>query len=260
MFASDHGEYGASHGLRGKGASAYEEAIRVPLIVKDNRGRLTSATSQTRGQLTSSVDLAPLLLTIATGSSNWRREQHYSHIAGRADLASILADPGAPGREYVLHATDEIVTEFAIAPYAADAPLHVVALRSAAAKYTAYNDWPSGGITPLTQGEENELYDYRSHSGRLELHNSAGESPIEATLRAQLERAFRRELREPLPSRLGPAHARGFADYFSTARKNAESATARRRVREERSGVSSEPAPEAHGKVPSRTSPPAKHR
>ena len=41
VFTSDHGEYGASHGLRGKGAGAYEEAIRVPLIVKDPRGVLT---------------------------------------------------------------------------------------------------------------------------------------------------------------------------------------------------------------------------
>ena len=38
LFTSDHGEYGASHGLRGKGAGVYEEAIRVPLIVKDPRG------------------------------------------------------------------------------------------------------------------------------------------------------------------------------------------------------------------------------
>ena len=38
VFTSDHGEYGASHGLRGKGASAYEEGIRVPLLVKDPRG------------------------------------------------------------------------------------------------------------------------------------------------------------------------------------------------------------------------------
>ena len=43
VFTSDHGEYGGSHGLRGKGAAAYEEGIRVPLIVKDPRGVLTSA-------------------------------------------------------------------------------------------------------------------------------------------------------------------------------------------------------------------------
>ena len=31
IFTSDHGEYAGSHGLRGKGAGVYEEAIRVPL-------------------------------------------------------------------------------------------------------------------------------------------------------------------------------------------------------------------------------------
>ena len=75
VFTSDHGEYGASHGLRGKGAGAYEEAIRVPLIVKDPRGVLTSAPERARTQLTSSVDVAPLLLTIASGSDEWRRER-----------------------------------------------------------------------------------------------------------------------------------------------------------------------------------------
>ena len=78
VFTSDHGEYGASHGLRGKGAGVYEEAIRVPLIVKDPRGMLTGAPEVPRKQLSSSVDVAPLLLTIATGSNAWRENPHYS--------------------------------------------------------------------------------------------------------------------------------------------------------------------------------------
>ncbi len=234
LFTSDHGEYGASHGLRGKGASAYEEGIRVPLLVKDPRGVLTSEPELPRTQLTSSVDVAPLLLTIATGSSEWRSDPHYAHLAGRLDLAGILADPAAPGRDYVLHATDETVTEFAIEPYAADAPLHIVALRTPRAKYAVYSNWPETGITPLSRGEEAELYDYSSHSGRLELHNGAGESPLEAQMRAQLELAVANELRAPLPPRLGAAHARGFADYFSTARHDATTAAARRKRRSER--------------------------
>jgi arylsulfatase A-like enzyme len=234
VFTSDHGEYGGSHGLRGKGASAYEEGIRVPLLVKDPRDVLTSSPERVREQLTSSVDLAPLLLTIASGSDDWRREPHYSHIAGRADLAGILADPTAPGRPYVLHATDETVTEFAIEPYAADAPLHVVALRTPAAKLATYTNWPAEGIEPLSRGEEHELYDYSTQSGRLELHNSASQSALEEPLQAELERAFRDELRRPLPPRLTAAHARGFADYFSTARTAAAAAAARRKLRSER--------------------------
>jgi arylsulfatase A-like enzyme len=234
VFTSDHGEYGASHGLRGKGASAYEECIRVPLIVKDQRGLLTTAPETQRTQLSSSVDLAPLLLTIGTGSNDWRSDPHYSHIAGRLDLAAILADPTAPGRDLVLHATDETVTEFAVEPYAADAPLHIVAVRSAQGKFATYSNWPYEGITPQSEGQETELYDYSTHSGRLELHSSAGTSPLEEAMRAEYERAFHDELREPLPPRLVGAHARGFADYFSTARQASLKAAARRKRREER--------------------------
>jgi arylsulfatase A-like enzyme len=234
LFTSDHGEYGASHGLRGKGASAYEEGIRVPLLVKDLRGQLTTAPEQTRTQLTSSVDVVPLLLTIATGSAHWRHDPHYSHIAARLDLASILADPEAPGRPFVLHATDETVTEFAIEPYAADAPLHIVAMRTPEAKFATYSNWPYEGILPVSEGQEVELYDYTTQNGRLELHNSAGHSALEEGLRAEYELAFKQELRGPLPPRLVPAHARGFADYFSTARHASVSAAARRKRLTER--------------------------
>src|ERR1041384_4213423 len=87
IVTADHGEYGASHGLRGKGAAAYEEAIRVPLIVKDPRGRLTASPEAPRTQLTSSVDVAPLLLTIASGGPAWRTERRYAHLARRHDLS-----------------------------------------------------------------------------------------------------------------------------------------------------------------------------
>ena len=234
LFTSDHGEYGASHGLRGKGAAAYEEGIRVPLIVRDPRGLLTSSPEATRTQLTSSVDVAPLLLTIGTGSEAWRSDPHYEHIAGRLDLARILADPRAPGRSHVLHATDEVVTEFAIEPYAADAPLHVVALRTPRAKYVTYSHWPEEGITPIAAGREAELYDYASHGGRLEVQNTAGSSPLEEQLLSGSERAVAEELRAPLPSRMSEARRRGFTDYFSTARGAAEAAILSRRARSER--------------------------
>jgi len=75
IFTADHGEYGGSHGLRGKGGGAYDECIRVPLIVKDPTGTYTRAPHRVRTQLTSSVDIAPLLLTIAHGSDLWRAER-----------------------------------------------------------------------------------------------------------------------------------------------------------------------------------------
>jgi arylsulfatase A-like enzyme len=234
LFTSDHGEYGGSHGLRGKGAGAYEEAIRVPLLVRDNRGLLTQSPETTRTQLTSSVDLAPLLLTIATGSDAWRREARYEHLAERADLAAILADPNAPGRPYVMHTTDETVTEFAVEPYAADAPRHVIALRTPDAKYATYSDWEPDGIALAIDGQERELYDYGEDAGRLELHNSADESTLEGPLSTTLEDAIERELRQPLPEYLAGAQAHGFSDYFATARTASSNAAAARERRAEK--------------------------
>jgi arylsulfatase A-like enzyme len=234
LFTSDHGEYGASHGMRGKGGGAYEEAIRVPLIVRDLRDQITAAPAQPRTGLTSSVDVAPLLLDLATGSAAWREDSHYSHIASRHDVASMLSDPKAPGRDYVLHATDETVTEFAIEPYAAAAPLHVVALRTPEAKYATYSNFAPGSLDAQKAGRETELYDYSTPEGRMELRNEAGRSPLEAHLSAQMQRAVRDELHEPLPKRFHGAHRRGLSDYFKTAGRAAEKATERRRERAER--------------------------
>lgn len=145
----------------------------------------------------------------------------------------MLTDPAAPGRDFVLHATDETVTEFAIEPYAADAPIHVAAMRTPDAKFALYSHWPEEGIEPLTAGEEAELYDYSTHRGRLEVENVADRSALEAPLREQFQKAFVHELRRPLPDRLKAAHGRGFADYFATARRSVAAATARRRARVE---------------------------
>lgn len=234
VFTSDHGEYGASHGMRGKGAAAYEEALRVPLIVKDLRGILAAAPAQPRTALTSSVDFAPLLLSIATGSSSWRREPRYGHIAHRHDLAAMLTDPTAPGRPYVLHCTDEIVTEFAIELYAAEAPLHVTAMRTPDAKYALYSNWSPHSNTILSAGQEGELYDYSTLAGRLEIESLAGAGDLQPMLHAQLESAIYNELREPLPSYLQSAQQEGYADYYGKAQEAAIKATIMRRKLERR--------------------------
>ncbi|HUA10725.1 MAG TPA: sulfatase-like hydrolase/transferase [Solirubrobacteraceae bacterium] len=230
VFTADHGEYAASHGLRGKGAGVYEEGIRVPLIVKDPRGLLTRRPELVRRRLTSSVDLAPLLLTIAAGSDAWRREAHYAHLAGRADLARMLADPAAPGRSFVLHATDEIVTEFALEPYAADAPLHVQMIRTERAKYATYSNWIAGTTIATNAGREEELYDYRHDDGRLETENSAARSALTEELGARLADAAERELRAPLPESLRPAQRRGLANYLDVAQRDALVAAEHRRA------------------------------
>src|ERR1035437_1371423 len=66
------------------------------------------------------------------------------------------------------------------------------------------------------------------------LENVAGRSPLEASLRAQLTHAMETELHAPLPAHMHSAHARGFADYFSTAKRAAAGSAAMRKRRSER--------------------------
>jgi arylsulfatase A-like enzyme len=216
IFTSDHGEYGGAHGLRGKGAGAYEEAIRVPMYVHDHRGMLRAATGIPRTQLTSSADVVALLLTIATGSNRWRDERRYEHLARRLDMAAICVHPHAPGREWILHATDEDVTEFAGQRYSSEAARHVVAIRTPVAKLGVYSHWRPETLEVQPGGREVELYDYATAAGVAEVANVAGASPLEEQLLATLEGdAIPNELREPLPTSLAAAQARGLANYGS---------------------------------------------
>jgi arylsulfatase A-like enzyme len=194
VFTSDHGEYGASHGLRGKGASMYEEAIRVPLIVADNGGRL-GLEPGVRRQLTSSVDVAPLL----------------------------------PGRRFALHATDEVVTEFAHEAYAASAPLHVTGIVTPTHKYATYSHWRSGTLEPVTATQERELYDFTVFSGRLEVDNEAGHHPQEERLQALLAQATATELQAPLPASLTATQRTAITRYHTLAQQQREIASAARR-------------------------------
>ena len=227
IFTSDHGEYGGSHGMRGKGASAYEEAIRVPLYVYDPRNVLAAAPEIPRRQLTSSADVVALMLTAATGSNAWRREREFAHIANRLDLAKLCTDPSARGRSWILHATDEDVTEFAAHEYAADAPRHVVALRTPQAKLAVYSNWGPGSIDPEVSGHESEFYDYSSEEGRLELSaQGASASALEERLWGMLEdEAIPNELRAPLPSHLQGARGAGLTQYFNQDLREAQKAT-----------------------------------
>ena len=227
VFTSDHGEYGGAHGMRGKGASAYEEAIHVPLYVSDRRGVATAATGVPRSQLTSSVDVVPLLLSLATGSSAWRAESSLRHLAGRADLAAICADAGAPGRPWVLHATDEDVTEFASDLHDAEAPRHVVALRTAEGKLGLYSNWVQESLEAESTGQEVECYEYGTGEGRAELANVAGSSALEEELRATLEEdAIPNELHEPLPGYLQKPQGKGMGNYYDVDENEDEKAAA----------------------------------
>jgi hypothetical protein len=231
VFTSDHGEFGGSHGLRGKGAAAYDESIRVPLYIRDPHRRLTPKTGDTRPQLTSSVDLAPLLLTIGYGGNGWRADSRYSYLAGRADLSAIAGNAAARGRPWIAHVTDDMsVEEMATllkspntravfgmpelpTTIPTSAPNHIVAVRTSDAKLSMYSYWKSGGMDIDTSRPiERELYDYSTPLGRQEIDNQAGRNGKQAALQALIDHEVLPEVRAPLPAFLNNAQEQGLAD------------------------------------------------
>ncbi|WP_039889847.1 sulfatase-like hydrolase/transferase [Mycobacterium xenopi] len=231
VFTSDHGEYAGSHGLRGKGAAAYEEAIRVPLYLRDPRGQLTPKPGDTRTQLTSSVDLAPLLLSIGYGGNGWRAEPRYAYLADRADLAAIAKNPAAHGRPWIAHVTDDMSVEemttllkspntravFGPSELPTDiptsAPSHILAVRTRDAKLATYSYWKPGGMDVDTSRPiEREFYDYSTRLGAQEVDNQAGRNPKEAGLQELLDHKVLAEVRAPLPAFLDDAQQQGLAD------------------------------------------------
>lgn len=231
VFTSDHGEYGGSHGMRGKGAAIYEEAIRVPLYIRDPAGRLTPRGGDVRTQMTSSVDLAPLLLTIGAGGNGWRSDPRLAHLAHRADIAAIAANSATPGRPWIAHVTDDInVEEMATmlkamgpassqtpSPTAGEvptsAPSHIVAVRTPAAKFGVYSHWKTGGMeVDPSRAVDLELYDYSTPMGVREIDNQAGRSPRQEALHALLDHEVLPEIGAPLPAALHQAQELGLAN------------------------------------------------
>ena len=221
VFTSDHGEYAGAHGMRGKGFAFYDEGVRVPLIVKDPTGGWTQATGTPRQQLLSSVDLAALLLTLATGGDGWRGDGAYAQIAGRADIAAICRDPSAPGRPYIAHATDEPGTSTAVptSQQVKPAPSHIVGVRTPHGKIARYAYWQSGGTgIDTSQPVQWEAYDYRTRAGRLEVDNVYGRRADRALVRrlsSLLESAEEQEIQGALPPALQPIQQQAYADWFA---------------------------------------------
>ena len=255
VFTSDHGEYGGSHGLRGKGAGMYEEGDpRAADRQRLHRQPRRACRAPCASQLTSSVDVAPLLLTIAQRLRRLAaRPGATRSIATRADLLAIARDPAAPGRDYALHATDEVVTEFALLPYAADAPLHVAGHHHAdrtSTRPTATGAGHDRARSPATQ--EAELYDYTTPAGYSRSTTSPGAARWRRALRAALEQATleRAARAAPVHARRRPAaRARGVP---RRSRRRSAAVSTIHRLQRGRADRSRNRAPPAVGSAPAR--------
>lgn len=213
VFASDHGEYAGAHGLlSGKLGTAYEEAINVPLIVTDPSHRFTKGIDTVRKQLASSVDLAPMLVTLGNrGSSSWRNGKYAKIYDERLNLVDVLQNPGAAGRDHILFSTDEILPD--VMNYL-HAPTHVLAVRTREVKLVTYSHWATGTTTPIRATMKLEFYDYATSDGRAETNSTPDDPRVKPLLGKLLNEYSPTQMEAPLPGSLKATVKRARASYL----------------------------------------------
>ena len=143
MRTSDHGEMGLSHGgLRQKIFNAYEETIRVPLVVSSPA--MFDAPRESDA-LVSLVDIVPTMLGLAG------EQEIPAHLDG-CDLGGLLRGEGEGVRDAVLFTYDDHQAATAL-QNGAGQPNRIRCVRDARWKYAVYLD-PAGRARP-----EYEMYD-----------------------------------------------------------------------------------------------------
>ncbi len=143
---SDHGELGLSHGgLRQKIFNAYEEAIRVPLVVSSPR---LFPQARESDALASLLDIVPTFLGLAGASPEWARFDGH-------DLGPVLRAEERSVRDAVLFTYDDHQAGTALQE-AAGQPNRIRCVRDARWKYAVYLD-PARRAAP-----EYEMYDLDS--------------------------------------------------------------------------------------------------
>lgn len=197
VFLSDHGEYAGSHGLQGKGFTAYEETMHVPLVFTDLTGdrRYTSGNLD-RDQFASSVDILPFFLNLAHGGNGWMEADDVRGLyEGRNDLLAVIQANAPVIRDYIAFTCDEVMTT---ADNYLGAPEHVLAYRDANGKVGVYSHWTEGQAAPLASGQEREYYDYTEPAGYLELTNN----PVAGTQSTQrlLDVILPQEIQKAMPN------------------------------------------------------------
>jgi hypothetical protein len=210
VFTSDHGEYASAHGLQGKGFAVYKECLNVV----DPRGDSLAAPEAVRTHLASSVDLLPLLVSVARNGTHWMSEEPYAALYGkRARLFDILVNPEAPGRKYALYTMDE---PFYAGMNYLHAPEHVIGVVAEQGKLGTYAFWnaKTDSGESMKAGMEVEYFDYSQPEGMLEMTNTADSKASKELLHTLLTELLPHELRQSLPEKYQAAQQTALDSYW----------------------------------------------
>ena len=116
------------------------------------------------------MEVLPLLVSLGHGGGrSWLRGNLGQIYAERHDLLPMLRSSQAPGRDYVLLATDESVPAYLNFN---SSPSHLVGVRTQELKFGLYAHW-QGNTAQIVNDQtlESELYDYSTAAGQAELDN-----------------------------------------------------------------------------------------
>jgi uncharacterized sulfatase len=129
-------------------------------------------------------------------------------------MMPMLNSASAPGRSFILLATDEMVPS---TYNFNNSPQHILAYRNKTEKLVAYAHWlPSGNINSAIPVEL-EFYDYATDGGRAETDNTPDDPRVAALLNQLLTDLLPNEIRAPLPGRFGHAQAEARLRYLPFA-------------------------------------------
>ena len=154
IFTSDHGEFGGSHWLHDKGGAVYDECINVPLYVSNTKMRQNPDSAPLmRNFVCSSVDILPLIYSLALGNNTWRTNCNdiINYLSGREAIVDAIhqSEPkqrrlsqipnsqtnqfnGQTTQPYILHTYDEYFTASIPDPNGkpVQVPTHAIAFRT----------------------------------------------------------------------------------------------------------------------------------
>ncbi len=156
---ADHGEMGLAHGgLRQKAFNAYEETIRIPLVISNP---VLFPEAQTSNQLVSLIDVLPTIADLCGAAK--------PSGARGTSLAPMVKNPDRPrrGTSEVYFTFDDVRSGFPDNPSSVRAANRLRCLREERWKYVRYFD--ANGSYP----EEFELYDLENDP--LEVANLAND-------------------------------------------------------------------------------------
>jgi len=163
---SDHGEQGLSHGLRQKMFTAYEETIRVPLVVSNPRLFPSPVRTSSYASL---VDLLPTVAGLAGIDSAELRARG----ARGLDLRPVFQDPTRSVQDSVLFTYDDWFGE-KFERLTHGVPTHIRCVREGTWMYAVY-------FTADGEAFDHELYDVASDPGQCT--NLLSESPSASVVR-----------------------------------------------------------------------------